>query len=213
MMSSRKKNFKEVVLGVPFIYKIFSQGIGKPSTIPNFVSEFVRPKTQSWILDVGCGDGRIRKFLGDVRYVGVDHNKKYIETAKKSNSPTDEFHVADVSELEKLLVARKFDRILLIGVLHHLSNAQCRDLLSTCARLLATDGHLVTLDPAFIKDQHPVARLLAKLDRGKFARSLEDYHTLIEESFASVAINVRHDLLRIPYTHAIYVARNNPAEL
>ena len=161
----------------------------------------------SKILDVGCGDAQIRSFLGDVNYVGVDHNPKYIAKAREANGLSDEFYVADVSEVAQL-VTNKFDRVLLIGVLHHLSDSQCQDLIRNCAQLLATNGHLFAIDPALIDDQHPIARFLAKSDRGRFARSPDDYRKLIQEEFASVVVTVRHDLLRIPYSHSLIVAKN-----
>ena len=204
----REKTAKEMIMGMPLIYKLFQQGIGKSTTTAYLVDEFIQLKSKVWILDVGCGNAQIRKFLGDVNYVGVDHNPKYIAKAREANGLSDEFFVADVSEVP-LLVTNKFDRVLLIGVLHHLSNSKCRDLLRNCAQLLATDGFLVALDPALIKNQHPIARLLVKSDRGRFARSPDDYRKLIQEEFASVVVTVRHDLLRIPYSHSIIVAKNN----
>ena len=205
---TRKKTFKEVIMGMPLIYKLFQQGIGKSTSTAYLVEEFIQPRSKLWILDVGCGNAQIRKFLGDVNYVGVDHNPKYIAKAREANGLSDEFFVADVSEVP-LLVTNKFDRVLLIGVLHHLSDAQCQDLLRNCAQLLATDGFLVALDPALIENQHPIARLLAKSDRGRFARSPDDYKKLIQEEFTSVVVMVRHDLLRVPYTHAMIIAKNN----
>ena len=203
----REKTFKEVIMGMPLIYKLFQQGIGKSTTIAYLVDEFIQPESKLWILDVGCGNAQIRKFLGDVNYIGIDHNPKYIVKARKASGLNDAFYVADVSEVGQL-VTNKFDRVLLIGVLHHLSDAQCQDLIRNCAQLLATNGHLFALDPALIDDQNPIARLLVKSDRGRFARSPDDYRKLIQEEFASVVVTVRHDLLRIPYSHSIIVAKN-----
>jgi hypothetical protein len=44
--------------------------------------------------------------------------------------------------------------------------------------------------------------LLAK-DRGKFVRTREEYLRLALARFSKVESHVRHDLLRIPYTHLI----------
>ena len=203
---TREKTIKEVIMGVPLIYKLFQQGIAKSTASAYLVEEFIQPRFKVWILDVGCGDAKIRKFLGDVNYVGVDHNPKYIAKARKASGLNDEFYVADVSEVGQL-VTNKFDRVLLIGVLHHLSDAQCQDLLRNCAKLLATDGHLFAIDNALTDDQHPIARFLAKSDRGRFTRSPDDYRKLIQEEFASVVVTVRHDLLRAPYSHSIIVAK------
>ena len=67
-------------------------------------------------------------------------------------------------------------------------------------------GALVTIDPALVKRQHPVARLLAKIDRGRHARNTEHYRSLIEPTFTVQEEIIRHDLLKVPYTHAIFRA-------
>ena len=204
----REKTIKEVIMGVPLIYRLSQQLIYKSNSMAYVVEEFIQPRFKVWILDVGCGDAKIRKILGDVNYVGVDHNPKYIAKARKASGLNEEFYVADVSEVGQL-VTNKFDRILLIGVLHHLSDAQCQDLLRNCAQLLATDGHLLAFDPALIDGQHPIARFLVKSDRGRFTRSPDDYKKLIQEEFTSVVVTVRHDLLRLPYSQSIIVAKND----
>jgi hypothetical protein len=47
------------------------------------------------------------------------------------------------------------------------------------------------------------------LDRGRFTRSAAGYRELIKTSFVIEAEVVRHDLLRVPYTHAAYRATPN----
>ena len=42
--------------------------------------------------------------------------------------------------------------------------------------------------------------LLAR-DRGKFVRTREDYLRLASAHFVKVETHLRHDLLRLPYTH------------
>ncbi len=56
------------------------------------------------------------------------------------------------------------------------------------------------------KGQHLLARLLATADRGRFSRGPEEYRELIETAFDVESEIVRHDLLRVPYTHAIFRA-------
>jgi hypothetical protein len=47
------------------------------------------------------------------------------------------------------------------------------------------------------------------LDRGRFTRSAAGSRELIKTSFVIEAEVVRHDLLRVPYTHAAYRATPN----
>ena len=48
-----------------------------------------------------------------------------------------------------------------------------------------------------------MARWLAALDRGQNVRKADELVILAQEHFSTVNVTVRHDLLRIPYTHAI----------
>jgi hypothetical protein len=41
------------------------------------------------------------------------------------------------------------------------------------------------------------------MDRGEHVRSLEEWPPLVEPVFPLARTHVRHDLLRIPYTHVI----------
>jgi len=65
------------------------------------------------------------------------------------------------------------------------------------------DGVLITFDVAFEVKQNLIAKLLAKNDRGKFVRTKEQYLEFIELAFKVEQADLRHDLLRVPYTHLI----------
>jgi 2-polyprenyl-3-methyl-5-hydroxy-6-metoxy-1,4-benzoquinol methylase len=101
----------------------------------------------------------------------------------------------------------KFDRVLLLGVLHHLDDSECKSLLAALQAVLKPDGFLVTFDNAFVDGQHPIARALAKSDRGRYARTPQQYRSLIETSFVVESEIIRHDLMRVPYTHVAFRAR------
>ena len=45
-------------------------------------------------------------------------------------------------------------------------------------------------------------------DRGKFVRALDNYQRLASACFAKVEPHLRHDLLRLPYTHLIMCCSN-----
>jgi SAM-dependent methyltransferase len=202
---AREKSFKEAVMGIPFVYRTALGWLAESSASDYLVSEFIRPEPKTTVLDVGCGVASILQHLGDVEYVGVDHNPNYIAKAREMFGTRGSFHVADVSEVAGL-VNITFDRVLLLGVLHHLTDAQCDQLLSECPRLLAPGGALITFDCALTEDQHWIARRLAKADRGRYARSPDHYVGLISPYFGTVKTDVRHDLLRVPYTHFVVQA-------
>ncbi|NBS37198.1 MAG: class I SAM-dependent methyltransferase [Actinobacteria bacterium] len=146
--------------------------------------------------------------LGDVSYLGIDHNPKYIETARARFGSRAEFHCWDVTDT-RLTALGKFDIVLMLGVLHHLTDGEIHTMLQHASTTLKPGGRLITFDCAVDRGQHPIARVLARLDRGRYARTTDRYQDLISKHFTPVEVVVRHDLLRVPYTHTIITAIPN----
>ena len=96
-----------------------------------------------------------------------------------------------------------------IGVLHHLSDEQVQTLGRIVAERLAKLGRLVTIDPTFVERQNPIAHWLARSDSGRNVRTPSVYETLVRGAFDAVKVDLRHDLLRVPYTHCIITAQRN----
>lgn len=79
------------------------------------------------ILDVGCGNGRVFKYLSSkhtIHYVGIDQNPKFTEIAKSaytSHPMKPEFYTASILDLKALeiLGSQTFDIIFCIAVFHH----------------------------------------------------------------------------------------------
>lgn len=60
---------------------------------------------------------------------------------------------------------------------------------------------LITFDVAFEEQQNLIARFLAKNDRGGHVRNKQQYLEFLSAEFKVVKADLRHDLLRVPYTH------------
>ena len=200
--------FRERVMGIPWVYKYFSSGIGKPESGAWFANEIIRAAPKARILDVGCGPADVVSRLGDVSYLGIDHNPKYIETARARFGSRAEFHCWDVTDT-RLTALGKFDIVLMLGVLHHLTDGEIHTMLQHASTTLKPGGRLITFDCAVDRGQHPIARILARLDRGRYARTTDRYRELISKHLTPVEVVVRHDLLRVPYTHTIITAIPN----
>ena len=129
------------------------------------------------VLDVGCGPGTNTGLFAHADYLGIDINPKYIETARRKHGRS--FAVADVTSYEDS-AAGQFDFILVNSFLHHVDDAGTSKILSRLPRWLSKDGHAHIFELVSPGD-HSIAQFLARLDRGKYARSLEDWRKAFEQ--------------------------------
>ena len=103
------------------------------------------------ILDIGCGNGRLFKYLADrkVEYIGIDANPRFVEIAQETyrdHSSQPKFFVGDIHSLDSTpsLADQKFDIIFGIAVLHHIPTASLRlQVLKSLKGLLQPGGILV----------------------------------------------------------------------
>ncbi|HVJ31893.1 MAG TPA: class I SAM-dependent methyltransferase [Terriglobia bacterium] len=188
---------------VPALHKMIQLALARPNAIGRVADEIIKPKGGEAVLDLGCGAGQIMPFLGARSYIGVDLNPAHIEAAKQ-RFPESDFRVGDaIGFLET--TAEKFDLITMIGLLHHLDDNQVIRIMSGARRSLNPGGRVVAFDAGFEKNQNPIAWLMSRLDSGRNVRTLDAYLELERQVFPQAAGYLRHDLLRVPYTHVITV--------
>ena len=190
------------VLSIPAIYSLFKLIIGGSSSRTTLVREYVRPKCGDRILDIGCGPGDILPYLPDVKYVGFDTSQEYIKAAQTRYGVRPTFICEQVSTTT-LKEPSSFDIVLAIGILHHLDDAEALQLFHLAQAALKPGGRLITFDGVFVEKQSPFARYIISRDRGQNVRTKEGYLAIASQVFSNIAVTIRHDLLRIPYTHLI----------
>lgn len=191
------------LLDYPGIYSGFRRLIAGRDLNAVLVSDYIRPDGPVRILDIGCGPASILSALPrEVQYVGFDPNPAYIAAARSAHRSRGRFFEG-LATPAALAGLGTFDIVLAIGVLHHLDQQQATDFIELARRACAPNGRLITLDGCYRSGQPRTARLLLRLDRGRYVRTQDGYVSIAETAFGKVKANVREDLLRIPYTHLI----------
>jgi SAM-dependent methyltransferase len=188
------------LLSVPRLYQLFGEVIGAPSFRRVFADRYIRAKTTDRVLDIGCGPGSMVPYLEGADYIGFDMNPAYIASARKHAGARARF-VCDRVSTKTLDAPGTYDLVLASAVLHHLDDAEARQLFDLAVLALKPGGRLVTLDCAYVPEQSRLARWIVSLDRGQHIRGADEYVAFAKEAFRSVKLDVRHDLLRMPYTH------------
>jgi trans-aconitate methyltransferase len=136
------------------------------------------------VLDVGCGPGTNTSLFSGSDYLGIDINESYIESARRRHRRT--FVTADVTTY-RVADHERFDLILVNSLLHHLDDSSTVGLLEHLSGLLTDDG-LVHVLELVLPDGASVARFLARHDRGKFARPLDRWSSLLGSVLKPVLI-------------------------
>ncbi len=193
------------VLSIPFMYDLFGWLIGGNSSRATFVKQYVHPNKGDRVLDIGCGPGSIIPFLPiGTEYVGFDASQKYIDFAKKHFDGKGTFICEQVSCAS--ITQQSFDIVLAMGILHHLDDVEALSLFKLAKSALKSNGKLVTIDPVYTDNQPKLAKWIISKDRGDYVRNERDYSLLANQVFLDNHIEIRHDLLRIPYSHIIIVS-------
>lgn len=191
------------ILSLPAGYRLFRSMIGGKSAWRIYLADYVKPVPGEKILDIGCGPADVLSYLPDVNYTGLDLSADYIRSAKQRFGSRGRFLCDDVGLASIEDEQGSFDLVLAMGVIHHLDDRQAARLFELARRALRPAGRLITYDGCFVPQQSRLARWLLTRDRGKFVRRQEDYLKLASAQFAKVEPYLRHDLLRVPYTHLI----------
>lgn len=167
------------VLGTPFVYNhVRPLVVGGIDMSP--VYDRVEAGADDVVLDVGCGTGDAMNYLRSFgRYVGVDTDPVAIDFAKKrwADRPNVEFRckLLDASDVEAIAPSR----VTLVGLLHHLDDAQVVQLF-TMLRASPRLQRVVSLDIVFLHNER-INNVLASLDRGQFCREQEGYERLVAQ--------------------------------
>jgi SAM-dependent methyltransferase len=196
-----KTSLRHRLLGVPATFDLYQRLIGAPESKRTFIVEYVRPRRNDRVLDLGCGTGALLSALpGSVSYVGVDIDPAYIAAAKRTFPGRGQFVCADLTRYRPSL---SFDIVMAYGLLHHLDDQAARRVVRGASESLEPSGRALFAEPCRTSTQGRMERLLIECDRGRHIRSVADYVELVSVGFAEVAADIMPDTYRIPFTLVI----------
>jgi SAM-dependent methyltransferase len=178
-------NLTEALLKHPDLYLMSQRMLGVDRARRECVAS-LEAQPGARILDIGCGPAYyIDRLPAGVSYVGFDTDPSYIAWAKANRGDRGEFF-CDVYNEQRRLELGSFDGVLMMGLLHHLDDAEAEEALSLASLSLKPGGRLLTLDTCYDDRLTGVETWMAHRDRGEYVRSTETFRQLGSRHFADV---------------------------
>lgn len=197
------------VLKYAYIYDLYQWLIGTRVARDRLFDRYVSIPENCMLLDIGCGSGELLDYLPrEVRYTGIDVNASYIEAARRAYGDRGRFECIDVNAIESLdLGENVFNRVALIGVLHHLDDAEVLRTLAFAHASLKPGGIVFTVDGVLLPDQSRITKFILSKDRGQYVRSDTEYRSLAESIFPNTETFIERGPLRFSYMSDYFIMR------
>jgi SAM-dependent methyltransferase len=160
----------------PLVYRLWQAPFAARKLAPVLARQDLNASGR--VLDVACGPGTNSSQFANADYSGIDMNERYIAAARSRHPGR--FITADAIKWSAE-TTEEFDFILVNSFLHHLDDDSVRTLLLSLRSRLGPKGRFHILE-LVLPNAFGVARTLARLDRGKYARSLDGWKTLLSET-------------------------------
>ena len=144
--------------------------------IGNIINRELHP-VDKIVLDFGSGTGSSCSIFEPENYLGVDIDLYRVDYAKRLY-PDYRFSVLNDTSLP--VVDNYFDCIIIVAVLHHISNEKLRNYQQEFHRTLKPDGQILIIEPCYCKKSIINNNLMRFFDNGKFIRSEKEYLELFD---------------------------------
>jgi len=167
----------DYIFEIPFFYR-YLRAIGTFGVRTAPIRKMLDIQDGESLLDVACGIGDYSVLAeSHNKYVGVDLNIRSIALAKKLyGAPNRKFKVMDVT---KMSIDQKFDRAIVLAILHHLSDNEVITMLTSLKRLVKK--RIVIMDAVYTR-YHFINNFIYRFDRGRYVRSLSDQTELVSKA-------------------------------
>ena len=146
-------------------------------TQKKMIGKYFESGPNECVLDLGCGTGEFSPSFSKSQYIGIDIDPKNIVYAR--NHYRGNFLVADGRRLP--FPDESFDKVLVVGVFHHLSTDDCRSVFKEIKRALKKGGRVLIME-----DTHSnrfIVRILQSVDQGAYIRDFSEWNSLLIDNF------------------------------
>jgi SAM-dependent methyltransferase len=150
------------------------------------------------VIDIGCGPAYYFDRLPQpITYHGFDTDEGYVAWATKRWGSRGTFHQGIFDDAAAASLPKP-NAVMLLGLLHHLSDQESRALLALSSRILAPGGRVVSVDTCFEPNQGRLSRWMSENDRGEYVREPQGFADLANVEFGDVTGEVVSAQRRIP---------------
>jgi SAM-dependent methyltransferase len=189
------------ILGHALIYDyVRPLAVGGVDLSPSYANLETGP--DEVVVDIGCGTGEALRYLPSFReFHGFDTDATAIQVARRrprARQGRVRFYERPVTGAD--LAQIRPTRVMMSGLLHHLSDDDARKLLELCAAQESV-RRIATNDPVFL-ERRPINNLYARLDRGRFVREPSAYRAIADAAGLTI---VKESVIRsYPVTGLVY---------
>jgi SAM-dependent methyltransferase len=130
------------------------------------------------VFDLGCGTGSLVPHLECASYLGVDLDRSALAHAARFERDGVRFVHGD--GWDRAFCNHRPDVVLMMGLVHHLSDSGFRSVVDRLRQGLETPPRLVTMDVSFYRRRW-LNNFFSRLDRGAHVREPEGYEALFRQ--------------------------------